>query len=378
MKFTGIEAKQALRMRRFLMAVATYALCGALAQLCAWLGYLPSSAPMWWVMGAAAVNLTFFFMIYSGRNLRLRDPSMTELQLVFSMFAAMALISQADEARGALLMFLPVPLLFGILRLNFRQMARVAIIGFVAYVGVISMIRLNQPQRINLSLELFYVIALATVMVFVCLMCGYISKVRADLALAVKKIDGLAHHDPLTGLFNRRHLMKRLEVDISRCNRGRCRGITLCMVDLDHFKQVNDTFGHPVGDEVLVLVGNCLVNSTRNIDYVARYGGEEFVVLLDTESEDLALSMGERIRAQVQQLRIPALNELSISVSIGIAHLTSGESSLSLIKRADKALYLAKFDGRNCVRTASHADVLNEMQRQHLTSDNTDPAPLIT
>ncbi|MDO8775346.1 MAG: GGDEF domain-containing protein [Burkholderiaceae bacterium] len=373
---TAFEAKQALRMRRFLMAVATYAVCGTLAQLCAWLGYLPTSTPMWWVIGVTAGNLGFFVMIHSGRNLRLRDPSMTELQLIFSMFAAMALIAQADEARGAMLMFLPVPLLFGILRLNFHQMARVSTLGFVAYVVVISSIWLIQPQRINLALELFYLVALATVMVFVCLMSGYISKVRADLALAVKKIDRLAHRDPLTGLFNRRHLMERLEVDISRCNRQRCRGITLFMIDLDYFKRVNDTFGHPVGDEVLVLVGNCLVNSTRDMDCVARYGGEEFVILLDTESDDLALSMSERIRAQVQELRIPALEELSISVSIGIANLTNGESSLSLIKRADDALYLAKGEGRNRVRAAAHADVLSQMQQQHLNSASSDPAPL--
>lgn len=373
---TGIEAKQALRMHRFLMAVMTYALCGALAQLCAWLGYLPASAPMWWIIGTGAVNLLFFFMIRSGRNLRLRDPSMTELQLIFSMFAAIALIAQADEARGALLMLLPVPLLFGILRLNFHQMARIATIGFVTYAGVISFIGLNQPQRLNLTLELLYLIALATVMAFVCLMCGYISKVRTDLALTVKKIDELAHHDPLTGLYNRRYLMERLALDISRCNRGRCHGITLCMIDLDHFKHVNDTFGHPVGDEVLVQVGNCLVTSTRNIDCVVRYGGEEFVALLDTESADLALAMGERIRAQVQQLQIPALQGQSISISIGIANMAAGESALSLIKRADQALYQAKLDGRNCVRTAPPANAFKKSQRQPLTSVNPQPAPL--
>jgi len=352
MKVIDILAKQRLRMQRFLMAVTAYAVCGAVGQLCAWLGYLPPWAPMWWVIGTSTVNLGFFFMIRSGRNLRLRDPSMTELQLVFAMFAAMALISQADEARGALLMFLPVPLLFGILRLNFRQMARVAMVGFVGYVALILVIRFNHPQHIKLALELFNLLALATIMIFMCLMCGYISKVRADLALAVKQFEELAHRDSLTGLFNRRHLMERLDVDIARCIRQRCRGITLCMVDIDHFKLINDTFGHSIGGEVLVVVGNCLVNSTRDIDFVARYGGEEFVVLLDADSDELAHSMSERIRAQVQQLRIPALQKLSISVSIGVANLTSGESPLNLIERADKALYVAKAEGRNQVRTA--------------------------
>jgi diguanylate cyclase (GGDEF)-like protein len=367
MKITGTEAKQSLRMHRFLMAVATYAACGALAQLCAWLGYLPSSVPIFWVAGTATVNLFFYFMIRSGKNLRLSDPSMTEPQLHLSMLAAMALISQADDARGALLMLLPVPLIFGILRLNFHQITRVAVVGILMYVSTIYLIWFYQPQRINFTLELLSVLTLATVMAFVCLLCGYISNVRVSLASAIKKIDDLAHRDALTGLFNRRHLMEILEVTISHNRRQQCRSVTLCMIDLDHFKQVNDTFGHVVGDEVLVQVGNCLTSSSRDIDSVIRYGGEEFVVLLDAASDDLAISICERIRANVQELRIPALQGRLLSVSIGLANMAVGESALRLIERADKALYLAKSDGRNRVHAASHTDVLSDVQKHHLT-----------
>src|SRR5674476_1475686 len=352
MTIFGIEAKQALRMRRFLMAAATYAFCAAIGQASAWLGYLPLWFPAWWALGAAVGNAVFFFMLRSGWNLRLRDPSMTEMQLIFAMFAGVAMISQAGEARGAFLMFLPVPLLFGILRLNFLQMARVGIVGLVGYVGVIAVIALNQPERVRLSLEALYLMSLAAIMFFVCLMCGYISKIRSDLASAVTRIGELAHHDPLTGLFNRRNLMERLEIEIARCDRQMRRGITLCMIDLDHFKRINDTFGHPVGDEVLIRVGKCLANSIRVIDYVARYGGEEFIILLEADSDDLALAMCERIRAEVGKLGIRAIQELSINVSIGMASFAKGESSAKLIERADKALYLAKANGRNCVRAA--------------------------
>lgn len=352
------QAKQALRMRRFLMGATTYVVCAALAQASAWLGYLPSSLPAYWLIGATAVNAAFFVMLRSGWNLRLRDPSMTEIQLIASMVAAMVLISQADEARGAFLMFLPVPLLFGVLRLNFRQMARVGFIGFVGYAGVIAVIASRQPERVQVTLEVINLLSLATVMSFVILMGGYISKVRADLALAVAKIGELAHRDPLTGLFNRRDLMERLEVESARYERQLCRGITLCMIDLDHFKQINDTFGHPVGDEVLVLVGTCLGDSIRAMDYVARFGGEEFVVLLDADSDDLAFAACERIRAKIGQLRIPVLQERPISVSIGVAYLAKGESTSSLIERADEALYLAKARGRNCVCAAPHSEKL--------------------
>lgn len=351
MKVIETETKQALRMRRFLMSVAAYAVGATLVQLGAYLGYLPFWISIWWSVGVAILNFGFFLMIRSGRNMKLRDPSMTEVQLICSLLAAMVLISQANEVRGVMLMFLPVPLLFGILRLNFREMARVAIVGFVGYLSVILFLLKYQPQRINLTLELFQLVALGTVMLFVCLMCGYISHIRAELDVAVKRIDELAHRDSLTGLFNRRHLMERLEMDIARYSRQRSRGVALCMIDLDHFKRINDSFGHPVGDQVLVEVGNCLVKSTRDIDCVARYGGEEFVVLLDGLSQELAGATGERIRAQIQKLEILALGDQTISVSIGIAYLASGESPYSLIERADKALYLAKTGGRNCVRS---------------------------
>jgi diguanylate cyclase len=358
-----IEAKQALRMRRFLMSVATYALCGAMAQFAAALGFLPPSLPMGWVLAVTVVNLVFFFAIRSGYNLRLRDPSMTEAQLIVSMIAAMALISQADRARGGMLMLAPVPLLFGILRLNLRQISRVALIGFLSYLMVIFSIWTTQPQRIDPALEGFHSILLAMVMTYLCLMCGCISKVRANLALANKKIEELANRDPLTGLFNRRRLIERLESDISRCNRLRTRGIILCIVDLDHFKQVNDSFGHNVGDEVLVMLGNCLLHSVREIDCVARYGGEEFVALLDADSDDLALVMSERIRTEVQKLRIPSHPELSVSVSIGVANWRNRESALNLIARADKALYLAKAEGRNRVHLAPGAH--HDLDIQH-------------
>jgi diguanylate cyclase (GGDEF)-like protein len=360
MEAAGAEAKQALRMRRFFMAVATYAACAVLAQACAWLGYLPSWLPAWWALGAAAVNAGFFAMLRSGRNMRLRDPSMTEVQLVVSMFAAMVLVSQADAARGALLMLLPVPLLFGVLRLNFRQMARVGLVGIAAYAAVIAVMAFKRPARVQPTLELLNLISLATVMGFVCLMCGYISKIRKDLAFAVATIGELADRDPLTGLFNRRNLMGRLEVEIARCHRQKRRGIALCMVDIDQFKRINDTFGHPLGDQVLTLVAHCLTDSVRVMDYVARYGGEEFVVLLEADSDEDALATCERIRARIEQLRIPGAPDLALSVSIGIAHFVSGESAASMMGRADKALYLAKAGGRNCI----HADPGGKSLRQ--------------
>lgn len=158
-------------------------------------------------------------------NLSLRDPSMTPIQLVVSMVAAMALIFYADKARGALLMLLVVPILFGVFRLNFRQTACIGAIGVAGYAGMIVLSTQLHQDRVPLALELLYLVCLAATMLYVCLMCGYISKVREDLVVAVTKIRELAVRDSLAGLFNRRHLTETLAIEVERCERNLRSGI---------------------------------------------------------------------------------------------------------------------------------------------------------
>jgi diguanylate cyclase (GGDEF)-like protein len=341
--------KQALRMRRFFMALTAYAACGTLAQAYAWIGYLPTWVALGWIAGVAAVNVVFFLAFRLGWNLRMRDASMTQLQIAVSMVALLVLISQVDQGRNALQMLLLMPMLFGVLRLNFRQMARVGLVGVAGYGVVIAIGLHTHSEHVRLELELLNLGSLTGVMIFVCIMCGYISKVREDLAVALTRIRELAERDPLTGLFNRRALLGKLDTEIGRCERRLRRGITLCMVDIDRFKRINDTFGHPVGDEVIRLVGECLGASVRVIDGVFRYGGEEFIVLFEDDSAGSALATCERMRSRVAQLRIPSAPELTPSVSIGVTCFSLGENGSDLIARADKALYLAKSNGRNCV-----------------------------
>jgi diguanylate cyclase (GGDEF)-like protein len=343
-------AQQALRLRRFLMSVATYAACAVLVQLCAWLGHLPAWLPAWWAAGCALANGAFFLILRRNWNLRLRDPSMTEAQLVVSMFAVMVLIYHADDARGAFLMLFPVPLLFGVLRLRLGQMARVGAVGIGGYAAVIALLALTDPRRVQLDVEALNLLALAGVMAFVCLMGGYLSKVRAELSRSLATIREMAQRDPLTGVFNRRHLIEALDREVARCQRHSGRGLALCMIDLDHVKRINDSFGHPVGDEVLIAVGARIGKSIRSSDYVARYGGEEFAVMLEAESSDLAFTVCERIRCDIAGLQIPALQGTPLGVSIGVASCEAGDSPTDLLERADKALYRAKAEGRNCTR----------------------------
>lgn len=155
--------------------------------------------------------------------------------------------------------------------------------------------------------------------------------------------------DPLLGIFNRRCLDRRLLEEVLRAYRHRL-DLALLMVDIDKFKQVNDTWGHQVGDLVLQHLTQLLVATLRQTDILARYGGEEFVILLPHTAEQEASKLAERLRAAVEQTPLHRIPELSVTVSIGIACLLpDDDDAYSLLERADKAMYRAKREGRNMV-----------------------------
>ncbi|GAA4987102.1 diguanylate cyclase [Kineococcus glutinatus] len=178
----------------------------------------------------------------------------------------------------------------------------------------------------------------------------------------LRTIDGLrerlqeeAVRDALTGLHNRRHLVAALEDAVTRATRsGGCVGVVL--LDVDHFKLVNDTHGHQAGDEVLCAVAAGLLEGTREGDTVARYGGEEFVVLLPGAGAEAAARRAEEIRARCEAARVPVGGDvrLSVTVSAGVAVFPAdGVDARGVLAAADAALYAAKAAGRNRVLVAA-------------------------
>ncbi|MCP4677767.1 MAG: diguanylate cyclase [Deltaproteobacteria bacterium] len=161
------------------------------------------------------------------------------------------------------------------------------------------------------------------------------------------------NRDPLTELLNRGFFDKALKDNVQFCNVSGT-ALTLYMLDIDLFKDVNDTYGHPIGDEVLKRVSRELVKSfPRKDDVVARYGGEEFAALCRTVTHGDAMKLGERARTAVEELKIDVgETTLSLTISIGYAVLLHNESEEHLLKRADEALYEAKRSGRNRIVAA--------------------------
>lgn len=157
----------------------------------------------------------------------------------------------------------------------------------------------------------------------------------------------LAHTDPLTGLMNRRHFRLLADQEFTRAARTH-QQLLMMMFDIDHFKQVNDTHGHDVGDQALIAIAEVLRNGIRDMDILARWGGEEFLVLLPETDMKGALPIAERIREQVSQIKLPKIPE-GLTISIGMCEAKPGMELKAVINLADQALYQAKASGRNRV-----------------------------
>ena len=177
--------------------------------------------------------------------------------------------------------------------------------------------------------------------------------VALESARLYEKVHHLSVHDPLTNLFNRRLLFDRLDEEISRSRRS-VKPLSLVMIDIDHFKKINDDHGHQAGDRILIELSTLMKKSMREIDIVARFGGEEFTILLPGANAGEAFIAMERLREEVEKHVFPVDdqgNAISVTVSMGISTSTPDNSkeASELIKAADETLYQAKEAGRNRV-----------------------------
>jgi len=174
----------------------------------------------------------------------------------------------------------------------------------------------------------------------------------------MEKLQKLAITDGLTKLHNSRSFYSQLEVEVDRYNRYK-HPLSLLLLDIDHFKQYNDNYGHLEGDRVLVKISQMIKSCLRKLDTAYRYGGEEFTVILPETVCDEALLVAERIRSVIQAEKFEPLpdKEVSITISIGVTQYIPKEQLSTFIQRADKAMYLSKQNGRNQVTVLNSGEV---------------------
>lgn len=351
---------QALRMRRTLMAAGSNLSTAAMGVIAYCAGLLTSIWVLVYVVLAIAVfSLVFLTVIRTGVNLRLRDPSMTFAQTLVPALPALYLIYHLDAARPAFVFLAVLPFIYGSFRLTTPYLAALAALYILGYVGVVGLLAINRPEVVTPVSELLVILSLATVLSQLALLGGYLNSLRGrldrqnrELQRALSRIEELATHDELTGVHNRRSLNEFLKHELDRAQRG---GGPFCLaiMDLDSFKQINDTWGHAVGDAVLVRIARILADHLRDADRFGRFGGEEFLAIFVDTSVDEAALVAERLRAAVAREEIPELpGEAGITVSLGIAEWQRSDDPETIIERADRALYQAKHQGGNRVSRA--------------------------
>jgi len=175
-----------------------------------------------------------------------------------------------------------------------------------------------------------------------------LAEANTQLEEVNRRLEELATTDDLTGVWNRRYFLEMLDRECRRTARTGA-GLALVMVDVDHFKAVNDTYGHPFGDRVLQEVASVMQHEARDVDLVARYGGEEFMVLMPETDSRAAATAGQRLRRRIADRSISdGTRTTRVTISVGVADLGETVDPTSLLRHVDEALYAAKAAGRNC------------------------------
>jgi diguanylate cyclase (GGDEF)-like protein len=206
--------------------------------------------------------------------------------------------------------------------------------------------------RLRINLLLIIAASVATTSLLLGFIWFLIARLRKGLSEIRQEIERIAITDALTGIFNRRHIRSRFEEEFSRAKRQA--GVLCCiMLDIDHFKSINDTYGHPAGDEVLKELSSCIRDSIRSYDVFGRYGGEEFLLVSPGSNLEETRVIAERLRATVEE-NVTAKSEVTVprnvTVSLGVVCIDERDQTIDdMLKRVDALLYKAKAKGRNRV-----------------------------
>lgn len=301
-------------------------------------------------------NALIYVLVTSGKTLRWRDPSLS-VPITLWLTSGFLLSSYfVDAFRISVVMLFFGATLLASFRCSFWKIAALSIFACVGYAVVLVLAFQDRSMSLSLSVEgLQWLIFSLSCAGFSVTGTGIhklrrrLSNKNEELSSALEQVRNMAIRDELTGLFNRRHMLDILQQQKAIAESG---GYTfsVCYLDLDHFKQINDTYGHGVGDSVLSRFGAALDEALRDADYTGRFGGEEFVLVLSNTDLTEAERVCERLRQQVEIINYSDLNAaLSVTVSIGIAEYEHDEPIEETLSRADACLYRAKHTGRNRV-----------------------------
>jgi diguanylate cyclase (GGDEF)-like protein len=313
----------------------------------------------------ALVALAAFYAVFrSGLNQRLADPSMMGPQMMLTVVFLAWGYAIGGPAKSVAMLLLFVTLLFSMFATNSRVLIRASVLTVVAF-GTAMYLTAQSERNLPLAeqIQLVYFCVLLIMLISVCLMVTQLTRLRAkstqrkrELTEALARIRELATRDELTGLFNRRHMLELLNTERHRCKRT---GRSFCvgLIDVDHFKSVNDRHGHGVGDEVLAAIGHTIEAGLRETDVVARWGGEEFLVMFtDTDCATAEMVLARIHKSLLQTTVSATVPEMRVSFSAGVTPYLNEEMLTRTIDRADRGLYSAKAAGRQRIMCMEACD----------------------
>jgi diguanylate cyclase (GGDEF)-like protein len=306
-------------------------------------------------LGILACNILLYVIFRTGFNKRFKDPGLTFLQVVIATGWLLEVLYYADSVRSAVLLNFLIIFILGLFKFNVREFLFLSFVIVAGYATVILLLYINRPESLNYKVEILNIAILATVLPWFSLVGGYINRLRKKVAISLatvkeseKRYMALSIIDDLTQLYNSRHFYAQLEKEIERSNRYN-QPLTLLMLDIDKFKNFNDTYGHIEGDNVLSRIGQIIKRCLRDPDSAYRYGGEEFTILLPMTTGEDGIATAKRIQEALRKVSFSPVpgKEIFITMSIGLAQYRPGEDMKAFVHRVDKIMYRAKQQGRD-------------------------------
>ncbi|HEX2530467.1 MAG TPA: GGDEF domain-containing protein [Burkholderiaceae bacterium] len=313
------------------------------------------------IAGAAIVLCltTLFYTAFKlGANKHFADPSLTTPQILASALTMLVVAYLDRSTQIALGPFMLIAFSSGLFRLPMASLVSLSIACLGAYLAMILLRGHQSAYQAGFDVDLMQWLVLMLTLPGMIAIGNHIRQLRKVLNATryqLEHYEEKAFHDDLTGLYNRRQLQAALDQARLQAN-AQSMPFCICLIDIDHFKEINDNGGHQVGDTILREFAHLAQESIRDSDIFGRYGGDEFLQILPDTSLKGAVMHAERLRVYAHFLDFQrVLSQRNISVSIGVAQYRNGEKISALIERADMALYRAKQLGRNRVEWENEA-----------------------
>lgn len=354
----GSDPKRRRRTAMVALATAMMVCCTLVMHMLARGGSLELRWAVWWSVFALSGLLVALLLVRSGWSERLQDPSMTMFQMRWALTCNAIAYVIVGPVRALVLPVLVIILMFGIFGRSRHQTLALMRYAMLLYTLAVLLAAWLDTPRPHLDVVLAHLTIVLLSLLTATLMCLQVQRMRArlrqqkgELQLALVQIRELAMRDDLTGLINRRQMAELMRLEQLRCQRSG-RTLLLAQLDIDHFKAINDTHGHAVGDLALQAFADTATAHLRAGDVLARWGGEEFVLLLSNTTPEAAAELLERVRCAVAAQAMPlpqGAGTVRMTVSTGWAQHAGDEPLEQTLERADQALYDAKRQGRNRV-----------------------------